>query len=545
MYDLIILNGKIIDGTGSPWFYGDIAVKDGVIQKIGNLKFETAVNVVNAQGNVVSPGFIDMHTHSDLFILDQPLIEAKVNQGITTDLLGQDGIAAAPLPANYIKDWQKNLAGLDGTPPIDWDWTNVDSYLSKIEENKPSYNLAFLVPHGNIRMSVIGLDDRPATDEEIFQMKEILRESLDQGAVGLSTGLIYPPCCFAEMKELEALCEVIAEYGVPLVIHQRSEGDEILESMQELVDMMKRTGAHLHFSHLKNCGMDNWHKTPKVIETIDQARADGLEVTFDQYPYTAGSTMLSAILPPWAHAGGSENMLKKLIDPELRKQIVSEMVTGLKGWDSIAKWAGWEGIYITSVDSSENKPLVGKTIKEIARLRNTTDYANVALDLIVEEKNAVGMIDFVMNEESVKLIMSHPAGTIGSDGLLGGEPHPRAYGSFPRVLGKYVREEKILPLEDMIRRMTSQPARIIGLQDRGILREGLAADIVIFNPDTVIDRATYENSRQSPVGIHYVIVNGEVIKDPHGTYPKPVGRVVRRKYHSSEALVTQNSSVLD
>ncbi|WP_153126794.1 N-acyl-D-amino-acid deacylase family protein [Peribacillus tepidiphilus] len=543
MFDLLILNGRIIDGTGSPWYYGDIGIKDGVIRKIGNLKHEAAETIIDAEKNIVSPGFIDMHTHSDLFILDQPLIEAKVCQGITTDLLGQDGIAAAPLPANYIKDWQKNLAGLDGTPPIEWDWSDVDSYLNKIENNKPSYNLAFLVPHGNIRMSVIGLDNRPATNEEIFQMTEILRKSLDQGAVGLSTGLIYPPCCFAGMEELEALCEVLAEYGVPLVIHQRSEGDEILESMQELVDMMKRTGAHLHFSHLKNCGIDNWYKTPKVIETIDQARNDGIEVTFDQYPYTAGSTMLSAILPPWAHAGGSENMLVRLSDPDLRNQIINEMKTGFTGWDSISKWAGWEGIYITSVESSANKDLVGKNIKEIARLRNTEDYANVALDLILEEKNAVGMIDFVMNEESVKQIMSHPAGTIGSDGLLGGEPHPRAYGSFPRVLGKYVREEKVLPLEDMIRRMTSQPARIIGLQDRGIIREGLAADIVIFNPDTVIDKATYENSRQSPEGINYVIVNGQIIKDLHQTFPKPAGKVIRRK-HASSSLVTLNTSTI-
>jgi N-acyl-D-amino-acid deacylase len=530
MYNLLIRNGKIIDGTGSPWYYGDIGIKNGKIDRIGKLENVDATEVVDANHQIVCPGFIDMHTHSDLVILDEPLIEAKVRQGITTDLLGQDGIAAAPLPPNYISAWKKNLAGLDGTPPIEWDWNTVGEYLSKIELNKPSYNLAALAPHGNIRMEVMGLSNRPATKEEITQMQEVLRRSLDEGAVGLSTGLIYPPCCFAEMDELEALCQVIAEYGVPLVIHQRSEGDEILESMQELIDMMKRCGAHLHFSHLKNCGKDNWYKTPDVLAKIDQARKEGLEVTFDQYPYTAGSTMLSAILPPWAHDGGTDAMLERLEDPESRKRMVKEMASALKGWDSMSKWAGWDGIVITSVSLPENHSFVGKTIEQIGAMKGRKDYAELALDLILEEKNAVGMIDFVMDEESVKMILSHPAGTIGSDGLLGGEPHPRAYGSFPRILGKYVRDEKVLPLEDMIRRMTSQPARIIGLQDRGLIREGMAADIVIFNPDQINDQATYENSRQFNKGIQTVIVNGQVIIENEKAYQKPAGKVIRRSY---------------
>lgn len=541
MFDLIIRNGKIIDGTGSPWYYGDIGISNGFIKKIGKLNHIESVETIDAQRQIVSPGFIDMHTHSDLVILDEPLIEAKVRQGITTDLLGQDGIAAAPLPSEYVSPWKKNMAGLNGTPPIEWDWRTVGDYISKIEANKPSYNLAVLVPHGNIRMEVMGLDNRLATDQEIEQMQRVLRRSLDEGAVGLSTGLIYPPCCFAEMKELEALCQVIAEYGVPLVIHQRSEGDEILESMQELVDMMKRCGAHLHFSHLKNCGKDNWHKTADVLKTIDLARADGLEVTFDQYPYTAGSTMLSAILPPWAHDGGSEKMLERLNDSVQRKRMVSEMATALKGWDSISKWADWDGIIITAVATEESQGYVGKTIKEIGAIKNTTDYANLALDLILQEKNAVGMIDFVMNEESVQAILAHPAGTIGSDGLLGGEPHPRAYGSFPRILGKYVRENHVLSLEEMIRRMTSQPARIIGLQDRGIIREGMAADIVIFNPDSIIDQATYETPRQHNKGIDYVIVNGHIVINKEQSYRKPAGVVFKREYLNIQAALTSKA----
>lgn len=530
MHDLLIKNGRIIDGTGSPWFYGDIAADNGKITKIGKLTDEHGSTEIDADNQIVSPGFIDMHVHTDLYILNDPLVEAKVRQGITTELLGQDGIAAAPLPDKYKIDWRNNLSGLDGNPDITWDWNTIDDYLTKIEKNHPSYNLAVLVPHGNIRMEVMGLDDRPATDSEIRKMQDVLRRSLDEGAVGMSTGLIYPPCCFAEMKELEALCKVLGEYGVPLVIHQRSEGDEILESMDELIEMMKRCKAHLHFSHLKVCGQFNWYKTPKILKKIDDARKDGLEVTFDQYPYPAGSTMLSAILPPWAHDGGTEQMLKRLEEPELCKQMIHEMATALRGWDSISKWAGWKGIIVTSVETEENKKFVGKSIEEIGEMTHRTDYGQIAIDLIYQEKNAVGMIDFTINEEDIKRIIQHPAGTLGTDGLLGGKPHPRVYGSFPRVLGRYVREQHVLPLEQMIRRFTSQPARIIGLQDRGILREGMAADIVIFNPDTIIDQATFENPRQFNIGMDKVIVNGSVIIDGEKAFRKPVGVVFRKKY---------------
>ncbi|WP_146548971.1 N-acyl-D-amino-acid deacylase family protein [Rummeliibacillus suwonensis] len=530
MYDLIIRNGKIIDGTGSPWYYSDIAIQDDKIEKIGKLTDLKAKKEIDAKRHIVSPGFIDMHTHSDLVILEQGIIEAKVRQGITTDLLGQDGIAAAPLPDEHVSNWRKNLAGLDGTPDIEWNWMTVGDYLSQIEDKKPSYNLATLAPHGNIRMEVMGLENRYATDEEIAQMQNVLRRSLEEGAVGLSTGLIYPPCCFADMRELKALCEVIAEYGVPLVIHQRSEGDEILESMTELIDMMTEVGAHLHFSHLKNCGRDNWSKSPEVIKKIDEARQNGLEVTFDQYPYTAGSTMLSAILPPWVHDGGTEKLLERLEKPELRFKMIEEMKTGLRGWDSISRWAGWDGIIVTSVNSEEKAYCVGKTIQEIAAIDVNPNPAEVALNLILSQKNNIGMIDFVINEDDVRKILTHPAGTIGSDGLLGGEPHPRAYGTFPKILGKYVREEKLTSLEEMIRRMTSQPARIIGLQNRGIIREGMIADIVIFDEETIIDKATYEQPRQYNEGMDAVIVSGHIILLGDRTFPQQAGEVIHRKY---------------
>lgn len=529
-YDVVIKHAKIVDGTGSPWFFGDIAIKGDTIAHMGRVVDTEDAQVIDATGKTVCPGFIDLHSHSDLYVLEVGLVSAKTRQGITTELLGQDGISAAPLPHAYLKQWQGNLSGLDGTPDIEWDWHNVDSYLSKIERAMPGSNYAYLVPHGNLRLQVIGLENRKATSDEIKEMAHILEQSLKQGACGLSSGLIYLPCMYGDYEEIEALCEVAAAYGVPFIVHQRSEGDEILESMDELLVIAKRTGVHLHFSHFKVCGRKNWHKTADVLKKLNQAREDGIEVTFDQYPYTAGSTMLSAVLPPWAHEGGTPALMVRLQNSLLREEMTNEMCTGVPGWDSMYEWAGPEGIIITSVESEANQTCVGRTLQQITEMRGGQDPIETALDLILEESNAVGMIDFVMDEASVAAIMQHPAGTICTDGLLGGEPHPRAYGSFPRVLGKYTRDEGLFTLEESIRRMTSQPARIIGFTDRGTLREGMKADIVIFNEATVTDTATYEVPRSYPVGIEWVFVNGKPVIEGTTEHHVESGRVLRRVY---------------
>jgi N-acyl-D-amino-acid deacylase len=530
-YDLLIRNAKVIDGTGSPWYYADLGIAGDKIASIGKINESEAAKVIDASGLTVSPGFIDLHSHSDLFVLEKGSISAKIRQGITTELLGQDGISAAPLPEDYTKRWQGNLSGLDGTPDIEWDWRSVDDYLTKIEKVKPESNYAYLVPHGNLRMEVIGLDNRKATADDIEQMCELLRKGLDEGACGLSSGLIYLPCMYGDYDEIEALCAVAAEYGVPFIVHQRSEGDEILESMDELLVIAERTKVHLHFSHFKVCGRLNWHKTPDVLAKLDHAREAGIEVTFDQYPYTAGSTMLSAILPPWAHDGGAISMLERLTSSELRAKMAAEMETGFAGWDSMYNWAGPDGIIVTSVGSEANSGVVGKTLEQITAERGGGNPIETAFDLIAEESNAVGMIDFVMDEPSVSMIMQHPAGTICTDGLLGGEPHPRAFGSFPKVLGKYTREEKLFTLEESIRRMTSQPARIIGFSDRGIIREGMKADLVIFDEDTVRDTATYDNPRSYPIGIRAVIVNGGIAVEEETEHRAATGEVLRRIYN--------------
>ncbi|MGN7359824.1 N-acyl-D-amino-acid deacylase family protein [Paenibacillus sp. SAF-054] len=529
-FDIVLKNAKIVDGTGSPWYYADIAVKGDAIALIGKINETGTAKVIDANGFIVSPGFIDMHSHSDLFVMESGFVSAKVRQGITTELLGQDGISAAPLPQEFIGRWQDNLSGLDGMPDIEWDWDNVDSYLTKIQIAQPASNYAYLAPHGNLRMQVVGLDNRTATAEEIEEMTRLLRDALDQGACGLSSGLIYLPCMYGDYAEIEALCEVAAEYGVPFIVHQRSEGDEILESMDELLVIAERTGVHLHFSHFKVCGRLNWHKTPEVLAKLDQAREQGIEVTFDQYPYTAGSTMLSATLPPWAHEGGAAKLMERLQEPKLREKMAADMRTGFAGWDSMYAWAGPDGILITSVESENNKSCVGRTLQQITEARGCTDPIETALDLIFEEHNAVGMVDFVMDDASVAMIMQHPAGTICTDGLLGGQPHPRAFGSFPRVLGKYTREEKLFTLEESIRRMTSQPARIIGFTDRGTIREGMKADMVVFDEARIKDTATYENPRSYSDGIALVMVNGKVVVEGNAEHRLPSGKVLRRSY---------------
>lgn len=531
-YDLIIKNGKIVDGTGSPWFYGDIGIIGDEIVRIGSLTNAESKKEIDAAGQIVSPGFVDMHVHSDLYVFQTPELKPKLFQGITTECYGQDGVSAAPLTDATLKDWQANLSGLDGQPKeADWKWRSVDDYLNEISETKPYMNVTYLVPHGNIRSCVLGYEDREATDEEIAKMQEILRKSLDEGAVGMSTGLIYTPCNFSNIKEMEALCRVLAEYKVPLVIHQRSEGDELLESMDELIGIAKRAGNHLHVSHLKNCGSFNWYKTPELLKKIDDARNDGVEVTFDQYPYDGGSTMMSALLPNWVKDGGLEAMFARLAKKDDRDRIAKEMKTALPGWDSFSKWAGWDKIIITSVATAKNKPFVGKTMKEVGAMTNRTDYEYMTMDLILEEKNAISMIDIVINDDDIKTILAHPAGTIGSDALLVGTPHPRAYGTFPRVIGKYVREEHVLPLEQMIRRITAQAARILGISDRGVLREHAKADITIFNYDTITDNATYNDPKQYSTGISAVIVNGQQVVD-HGDLllNEGSGRVLRAGY---------------
>jgi N-acyl-D-amino-acid deacylase len=533
IFDLAILGGTVVDGTGAPGRKADVAIQGDRIARIGRVKKGEAIRDFSATGAVVAPGFIDTHSHSDLMVLVEPALLPKLMQGVTTELLGQDGIGAAPMRKEYVAPWRQYLSGLSGDPPIDWEWESLGQYAERLSAKPSGPNLALLVPQGNIRMVVLGLENVPA---DIFQMQAMMdevRKAMEEGAVGISLGMIYMPCTFSRREEWIKLFHACGLLGGFLVVHIRSGGDRLLESIEEVVTLAREAEISLHISHFKAAGRRNWHKMEEALEAVDRAHREGLDITFDIYPYTAGSTMFMAILPPWALEGGAPKALERLQAADLRAKIREQFVNPPPpdpdgpSWENYVHNVGWENIIISSVESKENQGWVGRSVAHIAE-GEKKDPADTAFDILLEENGRVGMILFSMDEEKMAMGLRHPLGTICTDGLLGGRPHPRVYGTFPRVLGKYVRERKDMPLEEAIRKMTSLPARRLKLKDRGVLAEGKAADIVVFNPLAIEDRATYEDPRQYPLGIRQVIVNGVLTAEGGQHTGKLGGRVLRR-----------------
>ncbi len=505
----LIQNGVIVDGSGKSGYKGSVLVENDRIAEVGDVPAGNFDATIDAGGKVVCPGFIDTHSHSDVQVFKTPQLDPKLMQGITTEFLGQDGISLAPLPEKFISPWRKNLAGLEGDKDdLDWTFKTTDNYLRMIEKNGSGTNLCYLIPHGNVRMEGRGLDSGVASAAELDAMRGILDRELASGGFGFSTGLIYMPCAYADTREMVELNKVAAKRNVPFVIHQRSEADTMLESMDEVISIGRESGVWVHFSHFKICGKNNAHIFDAVLKKLDDAKRDGVRVSFDQYPYVAGSTMLGVILPPWVHDGGTDKLLERLNNPEDRKRITRDIREGIKGWDNFVAFAGLDGIFVTDVKTKANEDAIGKNLVELGAMRGK-DPLEATYDLLYQESNAVGMVDFYGLEEHVKAFLNRPEMNVCTDGLLGGKPHPRVYGAFPRVLGKYVREEKIMKVEEAVRKMTGRPAEVFGLKDRGLLAKGMAADLVVFDPDTVIDKGTYTEPRQYPLGIREVIVNGK------------------------------------
>ena len=519
MFDLIIRGGRVVDGSGNPWYRADVAVTSGKITTIGRLGSD-ARRIINADGLVVAPGFIDTHSHSDLMLMAEPEAKQKIMQGVTTEVIGQDGLGEAPLRDDIVDDWRRYLSGLNGDPDIDWSWQSFAEYLNRLEEAEPATNVVSLVGHGNLRLLAMGMEDRQPTTQELEEMKRLLEEAMRQGAFGLSTGLIYPPCVYADTEELVELCRVVTAYGGLFVVHMRNEGDRLLESIGEVVAIGREAGIPVHISHLKASGERNWGKVAEALEKLEMARVEGVDLTVDQYPYVAGSTFLSSLLPAWAHEGGTETMLERLRDEAMRKRIADDMMRSGRSRD----W-GWHRILITSVRTEANKRFEGKTVEGIAEALGESPV-DAVFNLILEEENVVTMVSFMMSEDDVRTVMRSPLQMVCTDGIVLGKPHPRAYGSFPRVLGRYVRDG-VLRLEEAVRKMTSMPAQTFGLLDRGLLRPGMCADITVFDAETVIDKATYRDPIQFPLGIEYVIVNGEVTVDGGEHTGARVGRVLR------------------
>ena len=525
----LITNGIIIDGTGTPGTPGALALDGNVISGMGSIEPAGFDQVIDAKGAVICPGFIDTHSHSDVEVFKQPHLTPKVMQGVTTEFLGQDGIALAPLPVEYISPWRKNLAGLEGDKEdLDWTYKTTDNYLKMLEKNGSGTNLCYLIPHGNVRMEARGLGSGLATDFELQTMREVLARELESGGYGFSTGLIYMPCAYADTREVTELCKVAAKADVPFVIHQRSEADTILESMQEVIAVGRDSGVHVHFSHFKLCGKNNAHLFDKVLGLLDQAKKEGIRVSFDQYPYVAGSTMLGVILPPWVHDGGTDKLVERLGSAEDRKRMTKDIWNGIQGWDNFVAFAGLDGIFVTDVKTDANKDIIGKNLVQLGEIRGK-DPLEATFDLLQQESNAVGMVDFYGLEEHVKTFIARPEMNVCTDGLLGGKPHPRVYGAFARVLGKYVREENVISLHEAVRKMTGRPAEVFGLKDRGILKTGMAADVVVFDPETIRDKGTYEEPRQYPTGMKHVFVNGTaVVLDGAPMMDALPGKVLRK-----------------
>ena len=534
--DLILKRGTIIDGTGRPGQEGDLAIRRNRILAIdpsGSLN--GAPEELDCKGLVIAPGFIDTHSHSDLRVLTEPELPMKVHQGITLEVFGQDGISVAPIQAKDRPQMERSLAGLLGKLDRDWDWEGVAEYLTAVERAKPSLDFSYLIPHGAVRLNVLGMEDRRATDTELGMMQDVIRQSMREGAVGLSTGLIYPPCCFADTAELIGLCRAVAEFDGVFVAHMRSESDYLEDAVAEMVEIGRKSGVRVHISHFKAAGRENWQVIDGVLEMVRIARAGGMRLTADQYPYIAGSTMLGAILPPWAHAGGVEEALARLASVEQRGKMRAAMLDRSRSeWDNFWKWSGPEGIIISDIPSGRRADLVGKNLSEAAALATKSDTgvseevaAEFAFDLLSEERMGIGMISFSQSEEVVQKIMREPYVNVCTDGLLGGKPHPRAYGTYPRMLGRYVRELNVLKIEEAVRKMSGLAAETFRLDQFGFLEQGARANIVVFDPQKVIDRATFEDSKQLPEGIEHVFVEGTSVIRNRERYSAGAGVAVK------------------
>ena len=530
--DLVIENGFIVDGSGSPWYRANLAIKKDNIVAISPLDIKDARQVLDAKGLVVSPGFIDMHSHSDLTLLAGADAESKIRQGVTTEVIGNCGDSAAPLEDNAIEVAQSyaDEYGLKVT------WSTLSEYMKRLERQGVVLNVACLIGHGTVRTCVMGFQNRPPTPSEMRRMQELVATCMRQGAFGISSGLFYVPGCYAKLDELVALAQVAAKFGGFYASHIRNESDRLEEALEEAMAVGLRTGIPVQPSHHKACGEANWGKVKGTLKKIALARRNGLDVTVDVYPYTAYNTSLSAAIPPWAHEGGVDRLIQRLKNPVIRKKLKKQMRRGGRNWESMAKDASWDKFMISSF--AERPSLVGKTIQQISRMRRCDPY-DAIFDMLIEGNAMVSVVVEDMKEQDVQSVLQSPLSMIGSDGYslstrgpLGkGKPHPRSFGTFPRILGKYVRQKHVLRLEDAIRKMSAFPANKLGLRDRGLLREKMKADIVIFDPSKIADTATYLKPQSFPVGIQYVIVNGR-ITIAKGKYLRRLnGRVLKKEEH--------------
>jgi len=529
-FDLVIRNGRVIDGTGSPWYSADVGIRNGRIAAIGRLEGAPAKRTIDVAGKVVAPGFIDMLGQSEMSILVEPKLPSKIFQGITTEITGEGG-SIAPISDALIAADKIGYEHYQVTP----DWRTLGQYFARLEKQKIGINLASYVGATQVRRMVLGDENRDPSPAELDRMRGLVREAMEQGAVGVSTSLQYPPAPYAKTGELIALAAEASRYGGLYASHMRSESDSILEAIDEAIRIGREARIPVEIWHLKVAGKHNWGRMPEVVAKIEGARRSGIDIAADTYAYTAWYNSLSAFIPPWAHDGGASKLVERLRDPATRARIRKEMETPSSAWDN--EWQeipGPEAVLLCSVHAPELRPLVGKNLAEAAKLRGQ-DPIDALFDILIADEAFTSVAVSGMSEPDVSLALLQPWTSINNDsqgsspeGLLGNEhPHPRAYGTFPRILRKYVREEKKLSLEDAIRKFSALPAQRMRLADRGVLKEGLWADVVVFDPETIRDLATFENPNQLSQGMEYVLVNGVPVIDGGKMTGELPGQVLR------------------
>ena len=515
-YDVLIKNGTVYDGTGSKPRRVDVAIKADKLVAIGKLKATQAKAVVDASGLAIAPGFVNMLSHSYNSILQDPRSLGELRQGVTTQIFGEGG-SMGPLSAE-MKQRRGNVA-----------WTTLAEYLKYAEQRGISQNIASYIGATTIREYVIGLEDKKATPEQLQQMRELVRQEMEAGALGIGSSLIYAPAFYATTEELIEMCKVASQYQGKYISHMRSEGNQLIEGVQELIRIAREANIPAEIYHLKASGQANWPKMDQVIKMVEQARKDGLKITADMYTYTAGSTGLNSTLPPWTLDGGFPELFKRLQDPDTRKKIADEVRKPTSDWENMWQLAGSpERILLVGFRNPALRQYLGKNIAEVAKLQGK-DPIETIMDLIVEDRSRVDTVYFMMSEENIKKQLKLPWVSFGSDAasmaaegtFLNSSTHPRAYGNFARLLGKYVRDEKVISLQEAIRRLAALPASNLGLAQRGLLKEGYFADVVIFDPKTIADTATFEKPHQYSIGMKHVFVNGvQVLKDGEHTSNK-------------------------
>jgi N-acyl-D-amino-acid deacylase len=522
-FDVLIKNGSIIDGTGKTAFSSDIGIRDGKIAAIENfnvIKNEDAIKVIDAKDLIVSPGFIDIHSHTDTGLFINPKAESKIRQGVTTEVAGQDGSSVTP---------RKDRSSDEEYEIPNRKWSSLPEFFKLLETNKTAINFATFVGQGTLRAFVVGQEGRTATRQEIQQMKYLALEALEEGAFGISSGLEYTPGSFASTEEISEICKVMSRRGGVYSTHMRNEADTVLEAITEAIQIGKAANVPVNISHLKLQGQANWYKIEQAFEIIENANKNGLRVTMDRYPYTAFSTGLSNLFPLWCREGGKDRFLERLQDKNNFREIKDYVLAKVNSLSS------WDAVLIAAVNNEENKLYEGKTIKQIVATTKEDPF-EFTRKILISENGNVSMCGFGMSEENTTRILSHPLCMIASDAsaratygkLSEGNPHPRSYGTFPRFLGRYVRKKKIVPLVEAIRKITSFPAETLGISDRGRIALDMMADIVCFNYDNIIDKSDYVHPHQYSQGVQFVIVNGDIVIDNGEHTGKLPGQILRR-----------------